>query len=658
MNLRRTVLWAAGLVVTAAGVLLVSVTAGFVPDYLSDKSHADKATFLGTIVGVVGLLVIMLQFLGWLRRRGGTDSVASRLRFRLGKELDRRLDDMRRTSEDIALTYWAFASGEKTNLIGLIDILLSQSGRVILTGQPGVGKSYTALQVAAALIRRDSAIVPVVVPLSRWTGAEDPTGRLKSFLMTEFNVAAATADELIQAGTVVPIFDGLDELGSATGIEELLKNLIDWRVLGSRASFFLTSLRSTWDGIDADLVSHHSLAVYSILAIDRRESSQYITYSLGSGRSGMVNELMTSLQVKGHGDLLATSFPLSLVAEIFAGLVNRPSGMSPEEMEQVTDLVTIDNLIAYYVESTRRSSGKIVRLRRALDYWWLSRYARYLEANQLKDQPADIDYLLTRDLVLHRLWPVAGDRLPRIVDLGMCVILSIPGFYWLEVFLWHRGLLARTLLVIFGMSYVSLLVRTSTKRWVRPASPDWGRLTNPRFFLRQLGAAILIGVAAGLILNPVAGAVCFASAWLVIGLTVGFGQTIASDTQPTIVGPRGVLRRERHVSLYSAAAVFPLLAAGFTSTWGFKIGVLAALVYCVVVGGTVACALWRRYLAMIISSLFMLPPDPARFLERMHKLGHLRIAGVSYQFRHDSFRRYFAQRAGLRGQRGTIAGGD
>ncbi len=126
-------------------------------------------------------------------------------------------------------------------------------------------------------------------------------------------------------------------------------------------------------------------------------------------------------------------------------------------------------------------------------------------------------------------------------------------------------------------------------------------MADSRFVLRQLVVAIVIGVAAGLIVNPVAGGVCFASAWLGIGLTVGFGQTIASDMLPTIVGPRGVLWRELQVSIYSAAAVFPVLAAGFTATWGYQRGIPAAFVYCLVVGGTVACALWRRYVAMIIS---------------------------------------------------------
>jgi hypothetical protein len=660
MNLRRAVRWAAASIAVLAAALLVAITAGFVPDYLSDKSHADKATFLSTVVGSIAFLAVIFQSLWWLRRRGSPDSIAVGLRIKVGKELDERLRDARRTAEDIALTYRAFGNSEKTDLDGLIDILLDQSGRIILTGQPGVGKSYTALQVAAALLRRDQSKIPVVVPLSLWTGAEEPTERLALFLKAEFDVSVVTGRELIHGGTVVPIFDGLDELGTDEAAVELLRDLVDWHIAGSRASFFLTSLRSTWDRMDGGLARHHTLAVFSILAVDLDDARQYLSRSLGGpGRTGTANELIEALQVKGHGYLLATPFPLSLVAEIFAGLLKQQGGISAEQLEQITDLVTVDNLIAYYVESGIGKNKRIdVKLRRAIDYWWLSNYAKYLEANRLQSRKVDGRFLPDRDLVLHRLWPIAGDRAPRLVDLAMCIVLSIPGFYWAGVFLWHRGLLARALLAIFGLIWLFLLVRTSTKPWVPSASPNWGRLTNPKFFLRQLCAALVIGLAAWFIVSPVAAAVCFVSAWLGIGLTVGFGQTLATDRQPTIVGPLGVLRRERQVSRFSAAVVFPVLAAGFSATWGFRIGLAAAFVYCLVVGETVACALWRRYLAMIIASLLRLPPDPAHCLERMHARGHLRIAGMSYQFRHEAFRRYFAQRHGLRGHWAAIALGD
>ena len=558
---------------------------------------------------------------------------------------------MRRTAEDIALNYRRSGDGEKTGLDGLADALFMQSGRVILTGQPGVGKSYTALQVAAVAIRRNPSIVPLVIPLSRWTGTEEPASRLARFIEAEFNVSAPTAKELVQTGKILPIFDGLDELcADESTVEtagELLRSFIDWHTIGSWAPFFLACRRSTWDLIDAELTGHHTLTVFSIVAVSQYEARQYLLRSAGgAGQSAQVNELIGKLQLKGHDYLLASPWQLNLLAEIFRNMLNRPNGISNADLEQITDLATVDNLIAYYVESPRRkNTRRITDIWEPLDYWWLSNYAKYLDR---QDPPA-------RDLVLHRLWPVAGSRAPRAVDLAMCVILSVPGFYWAATFLWHRGMLARVLLVTFGLIWAYLLARTSTKPWVRAATPNWSRLNDPRFFLPQLGAAILIGTAAWLIVNPVIGAVCFVTAWLAIGLTVGFGQTLATDLQPKVVGPLGVLRHERQVSRFSAAAVFPVLAVGFSATWGARFGIVAAFAYCLVVGETVACALWRRYLAMIIASALRFPPDPAHCLKRMHARGHLRIAGMSYQFRHDDVLRYFAHRDGLLGGQVGIA---
>jgi hypothetical protein len=636
---------------------LVLVTVRFFLAYFSDKSKVDEATYLGTVVGCIGLLVVVFQVFVWLRRRDSPESTAAQLRAKTGTELGRRLDDMRRTAEDIALTYRLSSTGRRANLEGLIDALIKQPGRVVLTGQPGVGKSYTALQVAASLIRQDPSIVPLVIPLSRWTEGDEPTDRLVRFLEAEFNVALPSANELIQTGKLLPIFDGLDELcGEETAADpaaELLAKLINWRSAGSRVAFFLTCRRDTWDRISDELTGNHSLAVFSIMAVNRDEARQYLARSVnGTDQIGPVDELMQSLQRKGHAYLLTSPWQLSLMAEIIGDQLNQSGQIAAVDLERITDLASVDNLIAYHVESSdTKKRWVFTRVRQALDYWWLSNYAKYLETNRVQSRAVAGRVLPGRDLVLHRLWPVAGNRSPRIVDLLMCVILSLPGLYWADSYLWNRGLLARIALIVFGVLWASLLVRTSTKPWVRSAVPNWSRLTDPAFFLRQLGAAVLIGMAAWLIVGPIAAAVCFVTAWLVIGLTVGFGQTLASDVQPKVVGPLGVLRRERQVSRFSAAAMFPVLAAGFSITWGARFGIGAAVVYCLMVGETVACALWRRYLAMIIASAFRLPLAPAHCLKRMHALGHLRIAGMSYQFRHDDILRYFAQRSGLRGGR-------
>lgn len=669
MKLRRAVRWAVRLAAVLAAAALVWATIGFIPAYFSDKSNPDKATYLGTIVGST---VALVAIIGWLRRRETSDSTATQLRRQTGTELHQRLEDMRRSAEDIALKYRASGTGDEKDLGGVADALFAGFGRVVLTGQPGVGKSYTALQVAAAAINRDPSIVPLVIPLSRWAGTNNPLERLAQFLQAEFNVSAPSANELVQTGKILPIFDGLNEVcvkdSDVQTAAELLQSLVDWRITASWAKFFLACRKSIWDRINAGLTSHHTLNVFSVMAVDRDEAREYLIHSVSTTEDAVVSELIGSLQAKGHSHLLRSPWQLNLLAEIVRHRVDKSGGMPTAELEKITDAATVENLIAYYVESSQGNrKHAIFRIRRALDYWWLSKYAKFLKENveyakylaEEGNQPGEADerglpargdegYLPARDIVLHRIWPVAGGTAPRMVDLGMCIVLSAPGFYWLTVFFWHRGLLPRILLLIFGLVWSAMLVHTSTKPWVRPATPNWSRLNNPKFFLPQLAVAFLVGTALWFVVSPAIGAIGFVSAWLVIGLTVGFGQTLATDVQPKVVGPLGVLRRERQVSRFSAAAAFPLLALGFSATWGTRLGIVAALAYCLIVGETVACALWRRYLAMIIASAFTLPPDPAHFLKRMHALGHLRIAGVSYQFRHDDVLSYFANRDSLR----------
>lgn len=615
----------------------------------------------------------LAAIIAWLCRRATSDSIASQLRGHTRDDVGDRLEDMRREAEDITLKYQLSGMGDETDLGGVLDALFTGFGRAVLTGQPGVGKSFTALQVAAAAMDRDPSMVPLVIPLSRWAGTDNPPERIAQFVQAKFGVPAPSAVELVRKGKILPILDGLDEVcandSDVQAAAELLESLVNWRITASWAKFFLACRRSTWGQIDARLTSHHTLTVFSVMAVDRNQAREYLIHSIGAAEeSAVVRKLIGSLQAKGHTHLLRSPWQLNLLAEIVRKKIAKLGSMPAAEMEKITDLATVDNLIAYYVESSLEDSKHMIsRSRLALDYWWLSKYAKFLKENvryakylaeeggqsheaDERGLPARDDErgVLARDLVLHRLWPAAGSTAPRIVDLAMCIVLSVPGFYWLTVFFWHRGLLARVLLLIFGLIWSAMLVRTSTKSWVRPATPNWSRLNNPKFFLPQLAAAFLVGIALWFVVNPAIGAVGFVSAWLAIGLTVGFGQTLATDVQPKLVGPLGVLRRERQVSRFSAATAFPLLALGFSATWGTRLGIVAALAYCLIVGETVACALWRRYLAMIIASAFTLAPDPAHCLKRMHSLGHMRIAGVSYQFRHDDVLRYFANRDGLR----------
>jgi hypothetical protein len=276
-NRYRVLRWAGGVLAALLSIVLLVMIARFVPAYLADRSLSNKAGYLGTILGAVSLLVVLVQFLRGLRRRERPPALAERLQSETRDDLVRRVDHMRRTSEDIALTYRSAARQSEATLEALAEALLHEHARVVLVGHPGRGKSYSAMQVALKVIRSDPALVPLVVPLSRWTENEEIAVWLSRFVATEFNVSRGSAHELIESGNVLALFDGLDELcAEATAVEpaeRFLKRLVEWRLQGDRAPFLLTCRRVTWNAIREDLRNHHTLDSYAILPVRYAEAT-------------------------------------------------------------------------------------------------------------------------------------------------------------------------------------------------------------------------------------------------------------------------------------------------------------------------------------------------------------------------------------------------
>ena len=58
----------------------------------------------------------------------------------------------------------------------------------------------------------------------------------------------------------------------------------------------------------------------------------------------------------------------------------------------------------------------------------------------------------------------------RAVDFGLGVVLSAPGFAWGIPYLWGRGLLVQIALILCSLLWFALLIRTTTKAWVKPCN--------------------------------------------------------------------------------------------------------------------------------------------------------------------------------------------
>ena len=98
--------------------------------------------------------------------------------------------------------------------------------------------------------------------------------------------------------------------------------------------------------------------------------------------------------------------------------------------------------------------------------------------------------------------------------------------------------------------------------------------------------------------------------------------------------------------LLVALAIGLVVGLPFGLSSGLASGVIAALMFglpCVLVGVVFAAAAGRHAVACLLLGLAgTFPARPARFLEWARNAGLLRVTGIAYQFRHDTYGEWLA----------------
>jgi hypothetical protein len=633
------VMWMVAIVGTLAGVVLGVLTFALLRDPAKDTSLAAIYGYVGTFIGVPSFLLLFVQIFLALRARLRPENPIARLRREVRNDLEARIRIMRLGNDDVHLRYAPNGRGRGTTLDKAAKVQ-DFSSRVVFVGSAGAGKSYSALRVALSILRENDSLLPIVVPLSRWNDQGDWTSWLCDFIANELKLSLETVADQLEDGRLVPILDGLDEPdrpGDTTLADNILQQIVPWRVLDRPAPLILTCRGDMWRRLRATYTSHESLTVFAVKPVGIGEARAFASRVLIQG-VGATNgdDLVDALHHAGRSDVVQSPWKLTM-----ACAVAETGGLSCA-LQASADGTLVREFVNLTASRAANKGAKGIRM--SLDLWWLAAYARYLNFNLATKAEIDGLPLATGDLELHRLWPAAGQRSPRFVDLGMATALSAPGLVWGVHYLWDRGLLVRAALVVCVLMWMGLMARTTLKPWAPPSTQDFSRLAQPRFVLRQTGFAATVAFVAGTVFGPLIALLVFLTAWFAIGLTVGFGQTLATDSEAHVVGPLGVLRRERRVSRSAAWTLAPLLSVAFAQSWGWRTGTVLAVVYCTAVGETVGCALWRRYLAMIIASRLRLTPTPGATLERLHRIGLVRAAGLAYQLRHEDLLKHFASR--------------
>ncbi len=128
-------------------------------------------------------------------------------------------------TKDIPLSYkvWGMQYARQeaqvlTSYQAIADLFQSDGvdGRLLILGEPGMGKTHTLLAVAELLVQRASRSggpVPVLIDLAAWAGKPLETW-LMAYLWEEYRVCQSTATTWLQTAQLTLLLDGFDELSS------------------------------------------------------------------------------------------------------------------------------------------------------------------------------------------------------------------------------------------------------------------------------------------------------------------------------------------------------------------------------------------------------------------------------------------------------------
>ncbi|MCX2951375.1 NACHT domain-containing protein [Lentzea sp. NEAU-D7] len=560
------------------------------------------------------------------------------------------------------------------------------SGRMVVLGRGGAGKTVLVLQFALDLLKqwRIGGPVPVILSVGTWnptttslrTWVEEQLARDYVGLGKIGRSRAPTASVLVAEGQILPIFDGFDEI-AAQHRKQALRLLSECNL-----PMVLTSRTEEYAAAARELHVLSRAAAVELIDISPEDLRTYLprTRRNNPGSASwehVLDQLERQPLDPACNDLarvLSTPLMVALARDIYGeGTHLDPSVLLDQRRFSGTDALEHHLLDAFISELYTRPQETTGRRRRQAPRWdpalvqhWCAHLARRLDHHGTRDF---VWWTLAREaprrgsgVLLGLVGATVGHFLcttdvqfPVRAVFGL--VLAVGFSIWLHLGLagglptglvfgiaggmalgWPAGLLAGQLGVVAGLVI---------DRRAGPPRPVVARLGLRRNLRRAAGGLTTVaatGVATGLVVGVLSGFTISAGAGMLGGVAVGVGTALAAFVnQPAdtaqAVDPHSAFHADRSSVLLVGSFGGFLFGVSFGVAGDLSSGfiVLSGAGFTAV--GVAALALGSAWGEFCLARSWFglrgeLPWRLLTFLHDAHDRGLLRQSGAAYQFRH------------------------